>query len=401
MGVIHAVFIESWHLLEDAAVYILIGLWAGGLLKTFLSAEYVATHLGRGRLRSVLKAALFGIPLPLCSCSVLPAAAALKKHGASRGATAAFLVATPETGVDSISITWALLDPIMTVARPLAAFITAVTAGVTENLIHPPHQEVVADRGNATCGHGCGCTPKAEHDVGEHDPTKGIGGRLADSVRHAAGDLWEEIAAWFWLGILIAGMIGVFVPETMFSRYLGGGVSSMFLMLVIGIPVYICATASTPIAAAMILKGVSPGAALVFLLVGPATNITSLSVLIGLLGRWATVRYLAIIATVSVLCGLAVDEVYHLSGLHAQAVIGQAAEIMPPLVRTGAAVFLVLLSVRPMYRLVVGFLSRLTGRDGAKGETAGCGCGGGCSSGPVVESVPAAKERGGHGNGTR
>ena len=121
----------SWELLLDASIYIIFGMIIAGLLRTFLSTEYVARHLGKGRFLPVLKAALLGIPIPLCSCGVMPAAAALKKQGASNGATIAFLISTPESGVDSISISYALLDPIMTIARPVAAFVSAVVAGVT------------------------------------------------------------------------------------------------------------------------------------------------------------------------------------------------------------------------------------------------------------------------------
>ncbi|MCI5197779.1 MAG: permease, partial [Candidatus Electrothrix sp. AW5] len=125
----------SWDLLNQSAVYMLFGLLIGGLLKEYLSPTYVANHLGSGRFCSVFKAALLGIPIPLCSCGVLPAAATLKKQGANNGAVTAFLISTPESGVDSISITWALLDPIMTVARPVAAFISAAIAGTAENLL--------------------------------------------------------------------------------------------------------------------------------------------------------------------------------------------------------------------------------------------------------------------------
>ena len=135
------IFMASVDLFLDASPYILFGLLIGGILKVFLSADYVAKHLGKGRFLSVIKASLFGIPIPLCSCGVLPAAAGLKKQGANNGATAAFLIATPESGVDSISITYALLDPIMTIARPVSAFITALTAGFLENISHPPKQK--------------------------------------------------------------------------------------------------------------------------------------------------------------------------------------------------------------------------------------------------------------------
>lgn len=360
----------SWEMLQESAIYIIFGLVVGGLLKTFLSAAYVSRHLGSGRISSVVKAALFGIPIPLCSCGVLPAAAALQKQGANKGATTAFLISTPESGVDSISITYALLDPLMTLARPLSAFITALAAGISENMLHPPRPGTARapDPGcridSCTSGEGC--------SSGEHGGHSGFRAKCISGLRYARDELWSDLAGWFFLGIVLAGLITVFIPETFIGTYLGGGLSSMLLMLLFGIPLYICATASTPVAAALILKGVSPGAALVFLLVGPATNITSLSVLIGLLGKRTTVLYLTTIAVVSVLCGLALDQVYAGWGISARAMAGQAAEVVPSWLKVTAAIVLLVLSVRPL----ANGLRRLAGRRGLQDF---CGCGGECS----------------------
>lgn len=352
----------SWGLLEQASIYILFGLLIGGLLKVFLSPAYVASHLGGGRFSSVFKAALFGIPIPLCSCGVLPAAASLKKQGANNGATTAFLISTPESGVDSISITWALLDPIMTVARPVSAFISAFAAGIAENFFNPPEKAKQATPDLScpidNCCDGVDCPPE------EHRNHHSFQSKFKVGVKYAATDLWADLAGWFFIGILLAGVITVLVPDDVISRYLGGGLSSMLLMLAFGIPLYICATASTPIAAVFIMKGVSPGTALVFLLVGPATNVTSLSVLVGLLGKRATVLYLTSIAVVSVLCGLAVDAIYLGLGISAVAVVGQAAEVLPDWLMTAATLLLLVLSVKPLYAIVSGWF----------GKSAGCGC---------------------------
>ena len=134
MDLILEILGESWNLLQDSAVYVLLGVLIGGLIKVFLNPATVARHLGRGRVAPVLKAALWGIPLPLCSCGVLPAAAALKRQGATKGATTAFLISTPESGLDSIALSYALLDPLLTLARPLAGFAAAVAAGIGESL---------------------------------------------------------------------------------------------------------------------------------------------------------------------------------------------------------------------------------------------------------------------------
>ncbi|MCL7486585.1 MAG: SO_0444 family Cu/Zn efflux transporter [Desulfobulbaceae bacterium] len=380
---------SSWEVLQEASVYIILGLLVSGLLKVFISPSSVASHLGQGRVLPVLKAALVGIPIPLCSCGVLPAAASLKKQGANNGATMAFLISTPESGVDSISISWALLDPLMTVTRPVAAFISAFAAGVAENFRVLPqvHDQSPSDLSCPVdnCCDGSDCLPQ-EHQ-NHHTMTQ----KLVQGIRYAAIELWGDIAGPFFIGVLLAGIIYVVIPEDFFTSYLGGGFGSMLIMLVLGIPLYICATASTPIAAAFILKGVSPGAALVFLLVGPATNIMSVSVLTRLLGKRATILYLVSIAIVSVLFGLGLDKVYELTGLSARATIGTATEIVPLWLKTGSAAVLVLLSAP----LCISFLRRFFSR--RKND---CGCtGSSCSAAadeqrkkgcPDVSSVGAA-----------
>ncbi len=372
------VLTSSWGMLQDASVYILFGIAVGGLLKMFLSTEYVVRHLGKGRFSSVVKAALFGIPIPLCSCGVLPAAASLKKQGANSGATTAFLISTPESGVDSISITYALLDPIMTIARPVAALLSALTAGFAENILNPPAgrsiKAVEAACQVDNCCDGSDCSPE------EHRNHHSFIEKIKAGMLYAIGDLWADLAAWFFVGILLAGVITTLLPAEVIESYLGGGLSSMLLMLVIGIPLYICATASTPIAAAFILKGVSPGTALVFLLVGPATNITSLSVLIGLLGKRATSLYLASIAIVSVLCGLALDIIYIRMGISAGAIVGQAAEIIPAPVQLAATLFLIAISIKPVWRTLRARCLKIF----SPKDESGCGCSAGSCTTPEV-----------------
>lgn len=348
--VVVKIFLESWNLLKEASVYVLFGLVVAGLLKVFVSPASVARHLGRGRFSSVLKAALFGIPIPLCSCGVLPAAALLKRQGASNGATTAFLISTPESGVDSMALTYALMDPIMTVARPAAAFTTAAVAGVAENLFRQEGQKRTAkpELGCQVdgCCDGVDCLPEI------HRTHHSFREKLVAGMKYAFFDLWEDVANWFLLGILLAGLITALIPAEVMTRYVGGGLSAMLIMLAAGIPLYICATASTPIAAALILKGISPGAALVFLLAGPATNVTSLTVIYGMLGKRATAVYLLTIAVMAVLCGLLLDQVYGILGVSARAVAGQAAEIIPHKVEVLGALVLLALSITPSVRII-------------------------------------------------
>ena len=271
----------------------------------------------------------------------------LRKQGASNGATTAFLISTPESGVDSISITYALLDPLMTVARPLAAFFTAAVAGISENLLDRK-KEVNRITPDLSCPVD-GCCSGDDCDPEIHSRHHSFLEKIKAGIGYAFGELWEDIAKWFLFGLLLAGLITVIIPDDVFSRYLGPGLPAMLLMLIVGIPLYICATASTPIAAALILKGVSPGAALVFLLAGPATNMASLTVLVGTLGKRATVIYLSSIAFCSVLFGLIVDQIYASWGISAQAIVGQASEVIPMWAQWAGALSVLLLSIKPLY----------------------------------------------------
>ena len=346
VNLIQAVFEAAWSLLLDSSVYILFGILIAGLLKVFLNPATVVKHLGAGRFSSVIKAAFIGVPLPLCSCGVLPAAVSLKKQGANKGATTAFLISTPESGVDSIAISYALLDPIMTLIRPVAAFITALTAGCIENIIDwPKARPHVASDIVSPVKEQRGTDDNTAPDIPVSHPGKWT--TLVAGLKYALVDVWGDIAVWFFTGLLIAGMIMALIPDELMIRWLDGGISSMLVMLVIGIPLYICATASTPVAAALILKGVSPGAALVFLLVGPATNVTSLAVLVGILGKKSTFRYLFILSSCAILFGLAVDQLYRMAGISPQAVIGEAAELIPYGAKLGGASVLILLSIQP------------------------------------------------------
>ena len=266
---------------------------------------------------------------------MLPAAASFKKQGANKGALASFLVSTPESGVDSIAITYALLDPIMTVARPLAAFVTGISAGFLENTLSWKHTPEVERRALPAL-------PVIDPESSEQDAS--FISRLLDGLRYGFREIWADIALWFFVGLFLAGVITVYMPESLSHMVLGGGLVAMLAMLLMGMPIYICATASTPIAAAFLLKGASPGAVLVFMLVGPATNLTSLSVLIKILGKMGTLRYLVVIAVVSILFGLGLDGVYHYFDIEARAVIEEVRETIPYWLKLCSALLLVLFS---------------------------------------------------------
>jgi len=290
---------------------------------------------------------------------VLPAAVSLRKQGANKGAVTSFLISTPESGVDSIAITYALLDPILTVVRPVAAFLTAFAAGIAENL----RKKEMPARGiqpDLSCPVD-GCCDGQNCDPEDHRRHHGFFEKLASGLRYAFTDFWSDLAGYFFLGLILAGLITSLVPDRFFTEYLGAGLPAMLIMLVAGIPLYVCATASTPIAAALILKGVSPGAALVFLLVGPATNAATLTVLLGTLGKRSTAVYLTAIAVCAVLFGLVVDEIYTLFNLQADVAVGQAGEAVPHWLAWGGAVALALISIRPLVRSIKKMFSGTSG----------------------------------------
>ena len=276
---------------------------------------------------------------------MLPAAASFKKQGANKGALASFLVTTPESGVDSIAVTYALLDPIMTVTRPLAAFVTGISAGFLENSLGWKSQS--------------GQIPLAPPSsaVEEDESTlikTSLAGRIFEGLRYGFREIWAGIAVWFFVGLFLAGIITVYMPQSLSHMILGGGIVAMLAMCLMGLPIYICATASTPIAAAFLLKGASPGAVLVFLLVGPATNMTSLSVLMSILGKMGTIRYLLVIALVSILFGLGLDTLYQFLDIEARAVISEVRETMPYWLKLSSALILIVLFLHHLldqYRL--------------------------------------------------
>ena len=330
LKIIEQIVLEIIWVFNEAAIYILFGFFIAGLLYIFYPKEKVFKALGKKGIGSILKGALIGIPLPLCSCGVIPTALSLRKQGASRGATLSFLISTPETGVDSIAITYALLDPIMTIFRPLAAFLTAIFAGIADNTFTSgADAKEIKSQNCPTC---------ENSDADGHSHSQKA--KFKRAMEYAFLDLVGDISKTLVIGIALAGIISTAIPRGFFENYLGTGIMSMLVMLVVGIPLYICATASTPIAAALILKGLSPGAALVLLLAGPATNIATILVVGKQMGRKTIVVYLISIAVMSVLMGLLLNQVYLYLGINALASVGGASEVIPDIIKNAGSLVL-------------------------------------------------------------
>ncbi len=288
------VLAASWALLGEMAPYLLFGFLVAGLLSVFVSPEWVEQHLGRKGFAQVAKASLFGVPLPLCSCGVLPVAASLRRHGAGKGATTAFLLSTPQTGVDSIAVTWALLGPVVAFIRPLAAFITGIAGGMVVQAVEPDEDPQTLPEKDGGCADSCCSSEREEH-------------ALFKALRYGFVTLPRDIGRALFVGLVLSGIIAAFLNPDHVKVVFGGGVLPYLVAMAVGIPLYVCATASTPIAASLIGAGLSPGAALVFLISGPATNVASVTTLLKVLGRKTVAVYLATVVVGSLATGLVVD----------------------------------------------------------------------------------------------
>lgn len=293
---------EFWRTLGEMAPYLLFGFLVAGVLASFVPPGMVEKHLGGSGLKPVFKAALFGVPLPLCSCSVIPVAASLRRHGSSRAATAAFLVSTPQTGVDSIAVTYGLLGPVLAVIRPLAALFSGVVCGLLVKWFGGRSEDP------QPCADEC-CAPSPVRRPG-----------FARILHHGFVALPRDLGKSLLAGLVVAGLIAAFIPPNFLADHVGSGLGSMLLMMLLGILMYVCATASVPIAAALMLKGVSPGAAMVFLVTGPATNPATMAALLKLLGRRSTALYLLSIAGTALLCGWLIDSVFGVTSEHVRQV---------------------------------------------------------------------------------
>ena len=285
MQYIYNYFEALFLLTADMAPYLLLGFLFAGILKVLVPPDLMTRYLGKSNTSSVINASLFGIPLPLCSCGVLPAGISLYKNGASKGSSVSFLISTPQTGVDSILVTWSMLGLPFAILRPVVAFFTGIAGGILTNKI---------DKVDITT------PPKAHNPKKQKFSLKAI-------FHYAFVEMVADIAKWLVVGLMIAALITVIVPDNFFTEFHLTGISGMILILVVSIPLYICATSSVPIAAVLLLKGLSPGALLVFLMAGPATNAATITVIGKNLGKKTLVAYLSSLIFGSLLFGLIID----------------------------------------------------------------------------------------------
>ncbi len=329
--VITGILFESWKLLLEMSPYLLFGFIVAGILHATIPAKKISRHFSGTSTASVVKASVIGIPLPLCSCGVIPVATHLRKQGASRGPVLSFLISTPTTGVDSILATYSLMGIIFTIFRIIAAFFTGIFSGIIVNIFNRDDPEAPPDKA-VECAF-CSVELPHSHSLGE---------KFRWVVNYAFSQLVKDIGGWLLIGILIGGVIGYIIPEGGIEQYLGSPVAMYLLMFVVGTPLYVCATGSIPIAAALILKGLSPGAALVFLIVGPATNTTTIAIVGKLLGKKTLLIYIVVLIACALAFGIALDVVWSMTGNDISLFVGEP-ELLPHGIKLVSAIILLVL----------------------------------------------------------
>ncbi len=428
-------FNELWMILTESSLWLLFGFLLAGVVHVLVPREWMFKHLGGKGIVPLVKASLLGIPLPLCSCAVIPVAAGLRKQGASKGASAAFAISTPQTGEESIPLTWGLFGPVFALARPIIAVITGLVAGILIDLTHRNEhdadiQDQAADsiedpgaigllitnpddasaavakvekRETGSCcsskpapksesASGSCCSSEPESTSGSCCSSKkpeeapatdsccsstpqktnlGFIGGTRESFRYGFAVMLVDLAIWLSVGLIMAAVIGAAVPPGWFEEHVGSGIVPKLIMLIVGIPLYICATSSTPLAFSLVLAGLSPGAALVLLLSGPATNVATMSWLIKDLGVKALVIYLGTIAVIALGAGIIFD-MFFLSLMPPLAEMAALHEHGVPLLSVkgiAAAIFILLMAWALGLKARQWLESRSTGK-----PTGGCCC---------------------------
>lgn len=278
-------------LLNEMSPYILLGFLIAGILHVFVKPATMARHLSGKGIGPVVKAALFGIPLPLCSCGVLPTAVSLRNQGASKGATTSFLIATPQTGVDSIAATYSLLGLPFALLRPLGALVGAVAGGMSVSKAD--------DESDSSCQGVCDTSVTEEHTS--------IWRKCVEAVRYGMIDMVGNVGRWLVIGLVIAALITIFMPDDLLTGLAGYPILAMLLMVIISIPMYVCATGSIPIALSLMAKGLTPGVGFVLLMAGPAANFASMMILSRSIGKKSTAIYVLSVTFTALLFGIIID----------------------------------------------------------------------------------------------
>ena len=320
---------ELYFITTEMAPYLMLGFFFAGILYLLFPKKRIRQYMGRNRNGAVVNASILGIPLPLCSCGVIPTGLSFYRNGASRGSTVSFLISTPQTGIDSILVTYSMLGLPFALIRPFVALVTGISGGLLTNRItRKEKEEQVIETGN------------------NNSLPSGFFPRMKAMFRYAFVEFLQDIMGWLIIGLLIAALIAVFIPDDFFAGLARNDILEMLIILIAAIPVYICATASVPIAAVLILKGLSPGAALVLLMAGPATNAATITMIGKVMGRKSLVSYLLSIISGALIFGILINtflpERWFVLPQH---MMSHDHEMLPAWLSIGSAIILVLLII--------------------------------------------------------
>ncbi len=346
---------ETWKLFLEMAPYLMLGLVFVGLLNLLFTKQLVVKYLGKDNFWSVLKASIFGVPLPLCSCGVVPSAVYMSKNGASKSSVVSFLISTPQTGIDSILATYGMMGWLFAIYRPIAALAMGFIGGSALNILKPKQSPNINFKTYDVSDDDCEDDDCESCGVERSDVGGGKTSKIKKTFKYAFVDFLDDISKQFVVGLFIAGIISYSIPDGFFE---GGivtdGIIGMLLMILVGAPMYVCATASIPIAVALILKGFSPGVAFVFLAVGPATNAASFTIIAKTLGKKTASLYVALISVTAIGAGLLLDQIFQATGIdpvaHLKTMHGHGGLLGEEISYVVSAIFLVLL-ILSLYRL--------------------------------------------------
>jgi hypothetical protein len=322
---------ELFMILTEMAPYLMLGFFFAGLLHLLFPKKKVRKYMGQNNFRSIFNAAMVGIPLPLCSCGVIPTSISFYKHGASKASTVSFLISTPQTGVDSIFVTYSMLGLPMAIIRPIVAFITGLLGGLVTKKVDPEKAETSVDNND-----------------NDDEMPKGFFPKIKEMFRYSFVEFLQDISTWLIVGLLIAAVIAVLVPDDFFADKIPNQFVGMLAILLISGPIYICATASVPVAAVLMLKGFSPGAALVLLMAGPATNAATITMIGKVLGKRSLISFIGTVIVGALLSGLFIDYVlppkWFMISEHFGH-MGHTHEMLPAWIKIGSAITLTLLII--------------------------------------------------------
>jgi len=349
MEYLNQFIIDFIEILNEMSPYLMLGFFFAGLLKVVFPQRFIDKYLGQKNSKSVLNASLIGIPLPLCSCGVIPTGISFFKSGATKGSSVSFLISTPQTGIDSILVTYSLLGLPFAIIRPFIALATGFFGGVLTNKVDDSVEVQTSEQATNCCTtsekDNCGCEPNDKKQKS----------KIYTLFHYAFVEFLQDISKWLIIGLVLAAVISVLIPDDFFTSFIGNDLIGMLVILIASIPLYICATSSVPVAAVLMMKGLSPGAALVFLMAGPATNAATITVLNKVLGRKTMWAYLISIISGAIVFGLLIDnflprEWFAFGGLHHHMTGHEGHWELPNWLKWGSSISLSLLIINGYFQ---------------------------------------------------